>query len=435
MPSRDDLIDAVAEGRLSPDEAEAEALRLGLEPLALKPDPADYDPMGEPYWTPIMALAWIMWRSPDAVREAWPAYAVRCRTWRLFRLADSSGADREVWSLEPHDRPTFLTLHLVEVAPRSVGREARPVLVTLSDAHAQLMDRLRLGTLTATGVPLPDGPRQYISQVEWIDLDIDTDSEDDRFHRMGAAGTGSYGFVLVPRNHVVRFWKPGPPPMIHDLPTVVRPDGPGFMTVFHALLWLATSGGRETVEIGDTSRWQMAFELLMPQIASGHIPLTGERDGVREVIPALTVAACRFVGPFVGVPSDLTNGSDLYLRSQPYAGDEQWRNGFDDALLVGQQERWTRLMVPKEKVAEIWPFDLAVPRRTGAPGRPTSMDLIRSEFDRRVAEGILEERVGKEAAALRDWLQRTHEGALVPTVKTIRNNIGHAFLAAKNGPK
>ena len=42
---------------MSPAEAEFEAKRLGLEPLASAPDPNDYDPMREPFWTLPMTVA------------------------------------------------------------------------------------------------------------------------------------------------------------------------------------------------------------------------------------------------------------------------------------------------------------------------------------------------------------------------------------------
>jgi hypothetical protein len=66
---RDDLIGKVNHGTLSPEEAEAEATRLGLGPLAQRPDPAALDPMAEAYWSLPMAVAWLAYRTPEAVRE------------------------------------------------------------------------------------------------------------------------------------------------------------------------------------------------------------------------------------------------------------------------------------------------------------------------------------------------------------------------------
>jgi hypothetical protein len=45
---RDELIDRVRYGRLTPAEAEAEAAHLGLERLASRPDPSQFEPMPEP---------------------------------------------------------------------------------------------------------------------------------------------------------------------------------------------------------------------------------------------------------------------------------------------------------------------------------------------------------------------------------------------------
>ena len=42
---REDLIENVEYGRMSRDEAEAEAARLGLAPLVTAPDPNAFDPM------------------------------------------------------------------------------------------------------------------------------------------------------------------------------------------------------------------------------------------------------------------------------------------------------------------------------------------------------------------------------------------------------
>src|SRR4051794_6108674 len=71
---RDELIDKVQHGKLTPAQAEAEAVRLGLDPFETCPDPDQFDPMAEARWTLPMAVAWISWRSWDRVREYWDAY-------------------------------------------------------------------------------------------------------------------------------------------------------------------------------------------------------------------------------------------------------------------------------------------------------------------------------------------------------------------------
>jgi hypothetical protein len=61
--TRDELITKVQHGERTPAEAEIEAKRLNLRPLENRPDPHDYDPMREPFWTLPMAVAWIAYRT------------------------------------------------------------------------------------------------------------------------------------------------------------------------------------------------------------------------------------------------------------------------------------------------------------------------------------------------------------------------------------
>ena len=42
---RDQILDRASSGEITPDEAEAEAARLGLRPFAHKPEPAEFNPM------------------------------------------------------------------------------------------------------------------------------------------------------------------------------------------------------------------------------------------------------------------------------------------------------------------------------------------------------------------------------------------------------
>src|SRR5215217_634592 len=71
LRARNELYDDVRCFRVSPDEAEAEAKRRGLEGFRRHPDPAKFDPMQEVQWPALWALAWSVWKSADRVREYW----------------------------------------------------------------------------------------------------------------------------------------------------------------------------------------------------------------------------------------------------------------------------------------------------------------------------------------------------------------------------
>src|SRR6187200_2838150 len=79
---RNELIDKVRHGKLTPAKAEAEAVRLGLSPLARCLDADQFNPMGELQWSLPMVVAWIVWRTPHGVRENWDAYRQECLDWQ-----------------------------------------------------------------------------------------------------------------------------------------------------------------------------------------------------------------------------------------------------------------------------------------------------------------------------------------------------------------
>lgn len=69
---------------------------------------------------------------------------------------------------------------------------------------------------------------------------------------------------------------------------------------------------------------------------------------------------------------------------------------------------------------------------TGTPGRPSSMHLIRPEFERRVAAGTLEPSLNRESEALVAWLMAAHPDMPPPTPKTVANNLRKAYRDAEN---
>ncbi len=66
--------------------------------------------------------------------------------------------------------------------------------------------------------------------------------------------------------------------------------------------------------------------------------------------------------------------------------------------------------------------------QTGAPGRPTSIHLVKNELNRRATEGQVNTTSKRqEARSLSEWLKQAHPGAPAMTPKTIENQIGEMW--------
>jgi hypothetical protein len=71
---------------------------------------------------------------------------------------------------------------------------------------------------------------------------------------------------------------------------------------------------------------------------------------------------------------------------------------------------------------------------TGAPGRPTSMHIVRSEHRRRLDKGEAHESLAAEAGHLATWLAQQHPTAPQPTPKAIENAIREAHRRRATRP-
>ncbi len=80
----------------------------------------------------------------------------------------------------------------------------------------------------------------------------------------------------------------------------------------------------------------------------------------------------------------------------------------------------------------ILPSGLADHMPTGVPGRPSKgIEIIRAEFERRVAAGEIAASLAAESGALAAWYNRTYPLRDRPSPKTIANNIRSDYTAAK----
>jgi hypothetical protein len=162
--TRDDLITMVQRGEMTPAEAESEAKRLRSGPLASEPNPNDYDPMREPFWSLPMTVAWIAYRTPDAVRNWWDDYRKECWDWhfREWRFGPD-GPVHQGHLLEQRLKATLVLLKIADVREQAG-------LMSVAEAIDALWLALRGGHLEASGIDEDTGRRVTIPAQQWHDL-------------------------------------------------------------------------------------------------------------------------------------------------------------------------------------------------------------------------------------------------------------------------
>jgi hypothetical protein len=167
---RDDLIEEVKFGRMSPNEAEAEASRLGLEPFATAPDPMTCDPRADPWWTLPMTVAWIASREARDVLKTYDRYLVQSWHW-IFRewRNGPEGPILKGHFLEQPNRATLPRLLLLENIRRA--SDALPEgSIEIREAESLLWKALQGSQLQASGIPIGGSQRKLIPDFEWLDL-------------------------------------------------------------------------------------------------------------------------------------------------------------------------------------------------------------------------------------------------------------------------
>lgn len=70
--------------------------------------------------------------------------------------------------------------------------------------------------------------------------------------------------------------------------------------------------------------------------------------------------------------------------------------------------------------------------KSGAPGRPTSRQIVEVEMRRRASVGEMTSPLSDEARILSAWLKRTHPTISQMTAKTIQNSLLQAYKDARN---
>ena len=425
---RDELSGAVQYGRMKPEEAEAKLKELGLPPLARQPDPDKFNPMGEVWWTLPMTVSWIAWRSHEDVRSVWDDYRLGCSDWnyREWRVGFEGPVYRGHF-LETRKTVTISDLQLLENFRASQGTLSADAM-GVREAIKRLWRRLGENALQATG-KTKAGERIVIPDYEWRDLeDFEEQGRDVvRVRDGGLVSNRGYDNLAFRRQNIMALWMPGQLGRENlNLPPVMTPDGPGYRPLFCAAHWIATRGGVLEIEPLNQETWREAYSDLLAHIASENVVVTGMGATQREKLDGYLFAGIRVSYPIFDTPIELMLGEELYLSSYLYVDDEHWHGGFDDSLDDRTGRKWTKLLVHKPDVAKWWRFNSGRGQAhisKGAPGRPTSMHLIKLEYGARWERGEVVKSIGAESDHLAGWLTKMHPEAPPLSPKAIRNNL------------
>ncbi|MGH9553226.1 MAG: hypothetical protein ACRD3W_27850, partial [Terriglobales bacterium] len=305
---------------MTPNNAESEAKRLGLGPLASESNPNDYDPMGEPFWSLPMAVAWIAYRTQDAVRNWWDEYRKEFSVWRYqeWRVGPD-GPIHQGHFLEKRPEATLALLKMAEVWPGQIG------LMSIAEAIDAPWFALRSGRLEATGIDEDTARRVPIPAEQWHDLTWFEEKGRDviRAELKPGYNTARYGDLIVPAEAIRARWPARAAPGLR-LPELMRPEGGGYMPLYCAAQWIATEGGSISFDPCDENVWKPAYEQLLARIASEEIKVIGSRNGERQPVPGFHFAGCRIDYPFVEEPFELLISDDLYLSSFAYLDEQHW---------------------------------------------------------------------------------------------------------------
>lgn len=355
---RDQLFERARRGEISGDEADAEAIRLGLGSLSRRPAPDAHRPEVETHWTLPMAVAWIAYLDLDAVREWSAPYRAECWhwIWQRWRIG-FDGPVHEGWHLEQRSTPSLALLSIAEALDAAEGEA--PMAMSIKQAREALWMALREGFFIGSGIDSQTDRRVEIPALDWFEL-VPVQGKNERDEvRHGLLGHGFHD-ILFPSAAILGFWRK-PLASTLRLPPLIRPDGDGYMPLYCAAQWIATKGGELDFPPEDPPRWRAAYDILLEAITSERVHVVGLRGGERDKIAGHMFAGIQVDYPYYDADLDLITGAELYLRSYPYIDEEHWRKGFDDALIQRREDKWTRLMVDKAGIRRLLP---ARPRKS-----------------------------------------------------------------------
>jgi len=198
----DGILARLADGKLTPADAEAGAQSAGLKPLAQCPPAWQFDPKTKPEWSLPMVLAWIATRDLELVREFDNDYRRRVTGFRH---------DGKGWLLAPAPLVGLLITEWTLLESDNVFPDSAAASEVLVQSRGDLWQRLCDGKLTARAITPQDATPVEIPAFHWPRLRPMTEGDDvdrDCLYFEGAPGVEVYRDVMIPHAQLLKVFPP-----------------------------------------------------------------------------------------------------------------------------------------------------------------------------------------------------------------------------------
>ena len=233
---KDAIFDRIGEGKLKPEEGEVELRRqlrewlnagghlagkspaeveqaidrLGVAPLNQPVDASLFDPMSQSRWTLAMAIAWIMWRDKDKVRDCSNDYWTAHFDWvDLAKQRKGDGNQQIGWSLQQRKPTSLHNLRLDEAANFFKESERAKMVMSIQQAREALWQALQNKSLIGEAVDLSDKVIQIPSR-DWAHLEPIFVSEADALRYVFKPLDIAYRKINFRRKQLLKEWQENP---------------------------------------------------------------------------------------------------------------------------------------------------------------------------------------------------------------------------------
>lgn len=353
VQARDIVLGLAQDGIVAPDEAEAMAKQWGLPPFQESPNAARLDPLTQANWTLPMALAWLAWRTPEAVRNEWDDYRRECWRWRGFhrRLPIDGGKSwREVHGFElvQLGDPTARELSLTEAL--DIGWDNAILHMSVKAAREALWNALANGILVGTAAD-ETGNVVSIPPREWAYLELAYSLDSPDYLRRPQSLQPVYRNLIFSSKDVMRLWKPMRMATPHQVARPFEyPNSERYWPLVAACVWVGAEGQSLTTDqIANAAIDEIGARPLFSALNGGFLMATGvNRDLIRETIPSpyweMATLDPSVPGHVVSFVDEAANG--LWGTMTP-SGDSE--------------PRWSRISIEASALKKTFPFSKSQP--------------------------------------------------------------------------